>query len=265
MFEKEAEERARKIEENQTLGVYDNDEEYARDRGWNEGEVVGYEEGFKDGAEFGYNKAFVEADKNLKAIVTDFNKANEWHKADIPTSQINKVVLGYIKDYNSKMFCLVKWNGEWWYDARTYNDRVKLLAWKEIVLPKESEMTDDLYYRKLESTSTSDLVDMLREKDRRIAELEEENEGLKAFESHCDEIEEDAKAIAKENAELKEKLDKIRNYLAYDIFDRFKYLENLLKISQETQEELSKRILEQQKTIGSAIKNQIEKILNKFK
>ena len=54
-------------------------------------------------------------------------------------------------------------------------------------------MTDDLYYRKLESISTSDLVDMLREKDRRIAELE------------------------KENAELKEKLDKIRNYLANDI------------------------------------------------
>ena len=75
----------------------------------------------KESAEFGYNKA------------------NEWHKADIPTSQINKVVLGYIKDYNSKMFCLVKWNGEWWYDARTYNERVKLIAWKEIVLPKESE------------------------------------------------------------------------------------------------------------------------------
>ena len=92
---------------------------------------------FKDGAEFGYNKAFVEADKNLKAIVTDFNKANEWHKSDIPTSQINKVVLGYIKDYNSKMFCLVKWNGEWWYDARTYNERVKLIAWREIELPKE--------------------------------------------------------------------------------------------------------------------------------
>ena len=40
-------------------------------------------------------------------------------------------------------------------------------------------MTDDLYYRKLESTSTSDLVDMLREKDRRIAELEKENKELK--------------------------------------------------------------------------------------
>lgn len=31
----------------------------------------------KKGAEFGYIKAFVEADKNLKAIVTDFNKAKE--------------------------------------------------------------------------------------------------------------------------------------------------------------------------------------------
>ena len=47
MFEKEAKERARKIEENQTLGVYDSDEDYARDSGWNDGEVVGYEEGFK--------------------------------------------------------------------------------------------------------------------------------------------------------------------------------------------------------------------------
>lgn len=31
----------------------------------------------RKGVEFGYNKAFVEADKNLKAIVTDFNKAKE--------------------------------------------------------------------------------------------------------------------------------------------------------------------------------------------
>ena len=66
-----------------------------------------------------------------------YNKANEWHKADVPTTPINKVVLGCIKDYNTKKFCLVKWNGEWWYDARTWNDKVKLIAWKEIVLPKE--------------------------------------------------------------------------------------------------------------------------------
>ena len=93
-----------------------------------------------------------------------------------------------------------------------------------------------------------------------IEQLKKENEQLKAYESHWKEIEADAKVIAKENAELKEKLDKIRNYLVYDIFDRFKYLENLIKISQETQEELSKRILEQQKTIGSLIKNWIDRL-----
>ena len=114
-----------------------------------------------------YAKAFVEADKNLKAIVTDFNKANEWHKSDIPTSQINKVVLGYIKNYNSKMFCLVKWNGEWWYDARTYNERVKLIAWKEIVLPKEikeneqdAEATDFLLIREDDGEWREPLVEV---------------------------------------------------------------------------------------------------------
>lgn len=64
MFEKEAKERAKKLEENQTLGVYDNEEDYERDRGWNKGEVCGYEEGFKDGAEFGYNKCKKEIEKD---------------------------------------------------------------------------------------------------------------------------------------------------------------------------------------------------------
>ena len=36
-----------------------------------------------EGAEFGYNKAFVEADKNLKAVVADFNKAKEYAKTII--------------------------------------------------------------------------------------------------------------------------------------------------------------------------------------
>jgi hypothetical protein len=40
-------------------------------------------------------------------------------------------------------------------------------------------MTDDLYYRKMESTSTTDLVDMIRERDGRIAKLEKENAELK--------------------------------------------------------------------------------------
>ena len=56
----------------------------------------------------------------------------QWHTPNVPTSPINKVVLGYIKDCNSKKLCLVEWNGEWWYDANTYNDRVKVIAWCEI-------------------------------------------------------------------------------------------------------------------------------------
>lgn len=86
-------------------------------------------------------KVFEEADMKQAYLQgrAELEKENEWHKADVPTSPINKVVLGYIKDYNSKKFCLVKWNGEWWYDARTWNDKVKLIAWKEIVLPKEIE------------------------------------------------------------------------------------------------------------------------------
>lgn len=112
MFEKEAE---KYVDEEYDFCYYPEDNLSTR---------INAKRDWQQGAEFGYNKA------------------NEWHKADIPTSQINKVVLGYIKDYNSKMFCLVKWNGEWWYDARTYNDRVKLLAWKELVPPKEIKEND---------------------------------------------------------------------------------------------------------------------------
>jgi len=74
MFEKEAEERARKLEEKQTLGVYDNDEDLARDEGFNNGEVCGYENGFQDGAGFGYNKAKEELEKEnaeAKDIIED--------------------------------------------------------------------------------------------------------------------------------------------------------------------------------------------------
>ena len=41
-------------------------------------------------------------------------------------------------------------------------------------------------------------------------DLKEQFEHYKAFESHCDEIEEDAKAIAKENADLKEQVEQMK-------------------------------------------------------
>ena len=80
MFEKEAKERARKIEKSQILGVYDSDEDYARDSGWNDGEVVGYEEGFKDGAEFGYE---VGKNEDLPKENQDLKKQIEELKAKI--------------------------------------------------------------------------------------------------------------------------------------------------------------------------------------
>lgn len=54
---------------------------------------------FKDGALFGYNKAFVEADKNLKAVVADFNKANEWHDLRKDPNDLPKKVGNYIVCY----------------------------------------------------------------------------------------------------------------------------------------------------------------------
>lgn len=59
MFEKEAEEYA-----------IENWEYY--EEGKNDSKAL--KQAYLAGAEFGYNKAFVEADKNLKAIVADFNK-----------------------------------------------------------------------------------------------------------------------------------------------------------------------------------------------
>lgn len=62
MFEKEADEYATENWEYYEEGKNDSKE---------------LKQAYQQGAEFGYNKAFVEADKNLKAIVTDFNKAKE--------------------------------------------------------------------------------------------------------------------------------------------------------------------------------------------
>ena len=70
MFEKEAEEYVRKIRHDVINWCGKEPEE----RFYNE---IKFKQAYLAGAEFGYNKAFVEADKNLKAIVADFNKAKE--------------------------------------------------------------------------------------------------------------------------------------------------------------------------------------------
>ena len=129
MFEEEAKERAIKLEESQTLGVYDNDEDLARDIAWNEGKVAGYEEGFKDGAEFGYNKA------------------NEWHdpsKDEYPKECEN--VLCYCKVVNVESYSIghTVIGGDnkirWWSSNR--REELNVYAWKEIVLSKEIKQND---------------------------------------------------------------------------------------------------------------------------
>ena len=72
------------------------------------------------------------------------------------------------------------------------------------------KLTDDLYYRKLENTSTTDLVDMIRDKDKQIAELEKDRD---YFSDALDKQIEATLKLEKENAELrnlKEVADLIR-------------------------------------------------------
>ena len=141
MFEKEAEERARALERCQTLGAYDDDESYARDLGWNEGEVAGYEEGFKDGAEFGYNKA--NEWHNLNENYKDLPDEGEWveglyiwyYKGE-PCWYVFKVRWYYeIGELDEK---LVRWYS---YDENNlYENKVdEPDYWRKITLPMRNE------------------------------------------------------------------------------------------------------------------------------
>ena len=131
MFEKEAEEYVRKIRHD----VINWDGAEPEERFYNE---IKFKQAYLAGAEFGYNKAFVEADKNLKAIVTDFNKANEWHypsKGEYPKEGEN--VLCYCKCRTEIKFCCVGHivaGGDnkirWWSSDRS--EKLNVYAWKEI-------------------------------------------------------------------------------------------------------------------------------------
>lgn len=85
--------------------------------------------------------------------------------------------------------------------------------------------------------SIEELVDKKTALEKRIFELEKENEDLKkqidcykAFESHFDEIEEDAKAIAEENEDLKNQIKGFENDFDYQNKIIDKYKEDLKKL-----------------------------------
>ena len=76
---------------------------------------------FQDGAEFGYNNA------------------NEWHyvkDGDLP-KKTDEYLVYIINGYGCKSIKLIQYNSGrrfWWVDCQN-----EVIAWKEIVLPKESE------------------------------------------------------------------------------------------------------------------------------
>ncbi len=121
MFEKEAEERARKFAETQVLDDYNGGQEL-KCTDYNCGEVAGYEKGFVDGAEFGYNKA------------------NEWHfvKDELPELYKDVLVVFPRGDCDVKRLT----NHNEWVGRGSWCSLTDVIAWKEIVLPelpKESE------------------------------------------------------------------------------------------------------------------------------
>lgn len=61
----------------------------------------------------------------------------QWHDLrkdpnDLPKGQINRFLFAYVKNYGGKRPMLVCYNGEWFYDANTYNNEVKVIEWCEI-------------------------------------------------------------------------------------------------------------------------------------
>lgn len=122
MFEKEAEERTKQYM-NEYEEKYNCENTKTETDNYNAGLEQGYEEGFQNGAEFGYNKA------------------NEWHyvkDGDLPKN--NMQVLVRLKNKRLKISVFMEnkftiWNKD--YD--TYIKLYDVIAWKEIVLPKESK------------------------------------------------------------------------------------------------------------------------------
>ena len=76
--------------------------------------------GFQKGAEFGYNKA------------------NEWHyvkDGDLPKNENSVLLYTCVNDYNVGQFC----RGRFWCNDCGWFETDEIIAWKEIVLPKEDK------------------------------------------------------------------------------------------------------------------------------
>lgn len=114
-----------------------------------------WKDGFQKGAEFGYNKAKEEMQKNGLALQSDMDKtieqnialkkeldkANEWHKGS-PKVSMPLILIRYRCHVDNEIYVALgkydadyggnKFQSDYW---NVFGDEV--IAWKEVVLPKE--------------------------------------------------------------------------------------------------------------------------------
>ena len=92
---------------------------------------------WQDGAEFGYKKGQSDQLVHKQYQLNQLRKANEWHyvkdgdlpKATTPVLVILESGVPYVSWISS--------DKGWWFCTNYYTGEDKVIAWKEIVLPKE--------------------------------------------------------------------------------------------------------------------------------
>ena len=118
---------------------------------WRQGRtcIDSVRQAYQQGAEFGYNKAKGELEEKYKETICnlemnlnsvterleELNKANEWHyvKDGKYPAHSNRVLVFTDEGVGFGIYGL---DNQKWY---TYDTGFDVIAWKEIVLPKESE------------------------------------------------------------------------------------------------------------------------------
>ena len=174
MFEQDAKDMARKLEESQVLGVYSDGYELECAESYNCGEVMGYEDGFQKGAEHGYhsrdkevseleneiallkakNKGFENLISGLLVKYEEFYKrfpdlgdarkgveklleSTQWHyvkDGDLPKDESRVWLYFGVDDYNDGQFI----RGRFWCGSCGWFDVEEVIAWKEIIPPTEN-------------------------------------------------------------------------------------------------------------------------------
>ena len=110
-----AREKANALEENQTLGIYDRDEDMRYDEGYNDGQVSGYEEGLIEGYHEG-------------------QKEHEWHDLRKDPKDLPKLDKTDMSDYVITDKGVAYYNGrvKSWYIQNEYILSDDVIAWCEI-------------------------------------------------------------------------------------------------------------------------------------